>query len=166
MTQAWTRISGALVLALLPFAPTSARDPLGVFGSWAAFRDAAPHRCFAIAEPNPQRTRESWHPFASIANWPDRRVRGQIHIRLRKKRALDKPVLLSIGENRFPLVAGMVDAWAPDPRADAAIIRAMRSGEWMIVTARSATGASFSDSYPLRGAATAIDAATIACARR
>ena len=146
--------------------PAWARDPLGVFGNWGAFRDAAPRRCFAIAEPDPIRTRGDWRPFASIANWPARDIRNQLHVRLRKNRAGDTAVTLSIGDQRFPLVAGRADAWAADPHADGAIVRAMRSGEWMVVSAKAEKGGTFVDSYPLRGAATAIDASTIACARR
>lgn len=154
-------VPAALIVAL----PASARDPLGVFNGWAAFRDRAPHRCFAIAETDPIRSKGDWRPFASVATWPERRVRNQLHIRLRKNRERGTPVMLSIGPQRFPLVAGQADAWAPDARADAAIVRAMRSGEWMIVSARSEKGGSFVDSYPLRGVATAIDSAMIACAR-
>jgi len=146
--------------------PAWARDPLGVFGNWGAFRDAAPRRCFAIAEPDPIRTRGDWRPFASIANWPAHGIRNQLHVRLRKNRAGDTAVTLSIGDLRFPLVAGRADAWAADPHADAAIVRAIRSGEWMVVSAKAEKGGTFVDSYRLRGAATAIDASTIACARR
>lgn len=153
-------------VASLTSPPAFARDPLGVFGSWGAFRDAAPRRCFAIAAPDPTRTEGAWRPFASVADWPDRRVRSQVHIRLRKNRKPDTPVTLAIGPARFTLVAGAADAWAPDARADAAIVRAMRSGEWMIVSAKGEKGGTFVDSYPLRGAATAIDSAIIACARR
>jgi hypothetical protein len=160
------RILGTIIVVLLVSLPVSARDPLGVFGRWGAFHDETPRRCFAIAEPDPRRTKGDWRPFASVSNWPQQRVRSQFHIRLRKNRNPDTPVLLAIGPQKFPLVAGTADAWALDARADAAIVRAMRSGEWMIVTARSANGARFVDSYPLRGAATAIDAATLACARR
>jgi hypothetical protein len=42
----------------------------------------------------------------------------------------------------------------------------MRTGIEMSVETRSASGALVRDSYRLRGAATAIDAAAIACARR
>lgn len=160
------RILLVMAALVLPTISASARDPLGVFSGWAAFRDAAPARCFAIAEPDPTRTAGAWRPFASVANWPGKKVRNQIHIRLRKNRKPDTPVVLAIGPDRFRLVAGSADAWAPDARTDGAIVRAMRSGQWMLVTARSESGASFVDSYPLRGAATAIDAATIACARR
>lgn len=153
-------------LGVLGVSPAGARDPLGVFNAWGAFRDKAPHRCYAIAQPDPVRSKGDWRPFASVANWPERGVRNQIHVRLRKNRKPDTPVTLSIGPQKFELVAGTADAWAPDPRADAAIVRAMRSGEWMIVKARGEKGGGFIDSYPLRGLATAIDAATVACVRR
>lgn len=156
----------AATLAMFLSTTVAARDPLGVFNGWGAFRDKMPHRCYAIAEADPRRTKGDWRPFASVANWPERRIGGQIHIRLRKNRKPDTPVTLAIGPQRFDLIAGPADAWAPDARADAAIVRAMRSGDWMLVTAKGEKGGRFVDSYPLRGAATAIDAATIACARR
>jgi hypothetical protein len=137
--------------------PAAARDNLGVFGRWAAFRDARPPRCYAIAEPVravPKSAR--WRPFASIATWPGR-ARNQVHIRLRQPRPAGARVTLQIGRQRFPLVVGGADAWVPDPRADAAIVAAMRSAERMHVGG---------DVYPLRGAATAIDAALLGCARR
>lgn len=154
-----------MLVSLVP-APVQARDPLGVFSAWGAFRDKAPHRCYAIAEADPRRTKGDWRPFASVSNWPERNVRSQLHIRLRKNRRPGTPVTLAIGPQKFDLVAGPADAWAADSRADAAIVRAIRSGEWMLVTARGEKGGSFVDSYPLRGAATAIDAATVACGRR
>lgn len=156
----------ALVMTTLLAASASARDPLGIFSGCGAFRDKTPYRCYAIAEADPRRTKGDWRPFAAVSNWPGRRVRSQVHLRLRKNRRPDTPVTLAIGPQKFDLVAGPADAWAPDSRADAAIVRAMRSGEWMIVTARGEKGGTFVDSYPLRGAATAIDAATVACARR
>jgi hypothetical protein len=156
----------AIVLAAILAETAAARDPLGVFNGWGAFRDKTPHRCYAIAEADPRRTKGDWRPFAGVSNWPERRIRNQIHIRLRKNGRPDTPVILAIGPAKFTLVAGAADAWAPDARTDAAIVRAMRSGEWMLITAKGEKGGSFVDSYPLRGAATAIDAATVACARR
>lgn len=148
------------LLTLLTIAtPATARDALGVYDGWGAFRDARPPRCFAIAEPQRQ-SRRGWKPFASIAHWPTRRVRGQIHIRLSREKPAGAPVNLSIDGRRFPMVGGRVDAWAPDARVDAAIVAAMRSGRWMRISA-----AGFTDTYQLKGAATAIDAAALGCAR-
>lgn len=151
-------------LLLVIASPAAARDSLGVFEGWGAFRDARPARCFAIAEPAGS-GRGDWRPFASVANWPARGTRGQLHIRLSRARAARTPVTLTLGSRRFALIAGGADAWAPDQRGDAAIVAAMRSAERMSVTARDERGRVFTDSYRLRGAATAIDAAALGCAR-
>ena len=141
--------------------PAAARDNLGVFESWGAFRDARPPRCYAIAEPvHAVPKNAKWRPFASIAAWPAQGVRNQLHIRLRHPVPAKGRASLIIGRQRFQLVAGGADAWAQDARMDAAIVAAMRSAERMTVSA----GGS-SDTYRLRGAATAIDAATFGCAR-
>jgi len=92
-------------------------------------------------------------------------VRGQVHIRLSREIAARSPLTLSIGEQRFTLVGGGADAWAPDRQSDAAIVAAMRAAPSMSVAARSRTGAGFADTYRLRGAATAIDAAALGCGR-
>lgn len=155
----------AAVIALLLPAPATARDALGVHDGWGAFRDARPPRCFAIAEPMRKR-RGAWKAFASIAHWPTQRVRGQLHVRLSRERRADAAVMLTIDGRGFPLVGGRVDAWAPDARSDAAIVAAMRSGRVMTVMTASAAGGRFADSYALKGAATAIDAAALGCARR
>ena len=48
---------------------------------------------------------------------------------------------------------------------DAAIIAAMRSADSMSVRAIDRSGRRFTDRYSLEGAATAMDAATVGCAR-
>ena len=66
---------------------------------------------------------------------------------------------------RFTLTGGGGDAWARDKAMDAAIVAAMRSAESMTVSARDARGRAFWDTYRLAGAATAMDAASVGCAR-
>lgn len=147
-------------------APAQARDSLGVFESWGAFRDPAIPRCYAIAEPaRTSAGKGDWHAFASVGTWPKRGVRGQLHIRLSRGRAEGSKVHLSIGDRRFALVAGEADAWAQDSRMDAAIIAAMRSSKTMSIEGRAASGKRFHDLYLLKGAATAMDAATLGCSR-
>ena len=43
----------AAALALLAAAPLAAKDSLGVFGEWGAFRDSTVPRCYAIASAQP-----------------------------------------------------------------------------------------------------------------
>lgn len=157
-------MTGMLGMAMI--APAAgARDSLGVFDSWGAFRDPEVPRCFAVAEPASRSTRGRWRPFAAVGSWPRANVRGQVHIRLSREIAARSPLTLSIGEQQFKLVGGGADAWAPDRQSDAAIVAAMRSAPSMSIAARSRTGAGFADTYRLRGAATAIDAAALGCGR-
>lgn len=152
---------------LLAAAQAPARESLGVYDRWGAFRDAGPRRCYAIAAPvQPATTKAGWRPFAAIGTWPGQGARNQVHIRLSHERDSRAKVTLSVGDRRFDLVAGNADAWAPDARTDAAIIAAMRSSRSMSVEALGKTGQPFADVYALRGAATAIDAATLGCVGR
>lgn len=151
-----------IALALLLAMPQ--RDVLGTFGSWGAFRDPSPLRCFAIAKPV-ERSR-SGEAFASIATWPRQGVHNQLHVRLSRTRAASARVTLAIGERRFELRAGDTDAWAPDSRTDAAVVAAMREGRSMSIETIATNGAAFADTYALKGAATAIDGAALGCAGR
>ena len=152
-----------LPLLLLAFAtPLAARDSLGVFGEWGAFRDPSVPRCYAIAAPDSD---ERTAAFASVGTWPKRSVRGQLHVRLSRATAASARISLAIGSQRFQLTGGGGKAWALDRQMDAAIVAAMRSAGSMSVTASDRAGRRFTDRYSLEGAATAMDAATVGCAR-
>lgn len=153
------------VVLALALQAVAGRQSLGIFERWGAFRDAAPTRCYAIAEPlgGAGRGRRA---FASVATWPGDGSRNQLHVRLSRDRAPTARVTLSIGERRFELLAGLADAWSPDARTDLAIVAAMRAGRSMSVETLSTRGAPFADTYALRGAATAIDAAAVGCVGR
>lgn len=140
------------------------RQSLGIFGTWGAFR--APDRCYAIAEPYQQPRPGDARGFASVGYWPARAVGGQAFFRLSRAKREGSAVLLRIDDRTFQLRGGGAVAWAADPAADAELVSAMRTGIEMSVETRSAGGGLVRDSYRLRGAATAIDAAAIACARR
>lgn len=153
----------AALLLLLVATPLAARESLGVYDSWAAFRDPKPVRCYAIAKAQGSPPAPA---YATISNWPEKKVRGALHIVLSREAADKSTVRLTVGGKRFTLVAKGRNAWASDARQDAAIIAALRSAAGMSVSATSTKGGSFTDRYTLAGAATAIDAATVGCARR
>lgn len=152
-----------LLTLLLIAAPLAARESLGVYDGWAAFKDAKPLRCYAIAKAQGKLPAPA---YATISNWPDRKVRGAVHLVLSRDVADKKPVRLTVGDKRFDVVAKGRNAWAKDARDDAAIIAALRVATRMSVTATGAKGGTFTDRYSLSGAATAIDAATVGCAQK
>jgi hypothetical protein len=138
------------------------RQALGLYGSWGAFRDRAPARCYAIAAPRSRGGDTA--AFASVATWPGSGARNQLHVRLSRQRSPRARVTLSVGERRFELMAGPRDAWSPDIRTDRAIVVSLRGGRSMSVESVDARGRPFADTYRLGGAATAIDAAAVGCA--
>lgn len=161
-----TRRSILAAIALLASAaPAMARDSLGMFEGWAAFRDPATPRCYAIAAAQPSGLQRDYQPYADVAIWPRRGVYGQVHFRLSRRLAPNAAITLSMGGHRFALTGGGGDAWAADKRMDAAIVAGMRSARSMTVSARDAAGRGFTNTWQLAGAATAMDAAAIGCAR-
>ena len=139
------------------------RQSLGIYSQWGAFREK--ERCFALSEPDRAPRTSSIKPFASVGFWPRRGIGSQVHFRLSSRKRPNSAVLLKIDDRTFQLFAGGADAWAADPRADAEIVAAMRTGIDMTIETRSERGTLVRNYYQLRGAATAIDAAAIACAQ-
>ena len=157
------RIFSFLIIAMSASAGAQPQS-LGIFGSWGAFQGEG--RCYAIAAPFDSPPVQNWHPFAAIGHWPARRGGGELHIRLSREKRQGSAVLLNIDGRSFQLLGGGRDAWAPDGRADQEIQAAMRTGIDMAVETRGTDGQLVRDHYRLRGAATAMDAAAIACAAR
>lgn len=155
----------ALTALALAATPALARDSLGMFENWGAFRDPAVPRCYAIAQAaKPAKAKVDYQAYADVGHWPKRALRNQIHFRLSKRLAANMPIRLRVDTQDFVLAGGGGDAWASDRRMDAAIVAAMRSAKAMRVRARAADGREFSDFYDLPGAASAIDAAALGCA--
>lgn len=159
-------ITLAALLGLAAAFPASARDDLGVYSGWAAFRDPNVPRCYAIAKAEDSSGERTYKPYAAIGTWPKRQVRGQLHIRLSRKLADNSAISLRVGQKRFTLIGGGGDAWADGKAMDAAVVAAMRAADRMYVSAVDERGRRFTDSYRLVGAATAMDAATVGCSNR
>lgn len=161
-----------LVLAALALGGTAvARDSLGVFGTWGAFRDPGLPRCYAIAmaekvgSQKASGREQAFQPYFTVGYWPKRGIRGAVHVRLARRLAPGSSVNVSFPTANFTLQAGQADAWPMDQRANAAILAALRSAPRVVVTAQGADGRKFRDVYGLSGAASAMDAAALGCAR-
>ena len=151
-----------LLAAALVLAPAAAlaKESLGVFGQWGAFRDVAAGRCYAIAKPS------RGAGSAAVGVWPDRGVRGQVHLPPVAPRRIAGRDAVARDRKRSGSISSVRgrNAWTANRRADAAAIAAMRSEGSMRVMARGANGRRFTDRYLLDGVATAIDAARVGCA--
>lgn len=159
------RFALAAVILSLIATSASARESLGVFSDWGAFRDAEVPRCYAIAAAQTSRSARDVDPFASIGTWPERQVRGQPSFRLSRQMSDTPNIRLTIAGRSFNLEGSGVNAWAANAQDDAAIVAAMRSANTMQISASDQRARRFTDRYSLDGAATAMDAASVGCAR-
>lgn len=154
---------GWLLCVLMMSTPLAAKERLGVYQGWAAFRDPATPRCYAIAEPEETLRKPILPAFLSIGFWPKRSVSHQIYVRISRDRSPNSGVTLSAGGRRFKLKASGATAWATDRRMDLAILAAMRSATSLSIETIGDDGKSIVDAYSLRGAPSAIDAAALGC---
>ena len=154
-----------LVAAALLAAPVFAKDRLGVYHSWAAFRDADIPRCYAIAAPEETVGTATRKAYLSVGFWPKRGVTHQIYVRLSRERSSNSVITLSAGGRRFRLKGDGSSGWATDRRMDLAIIAAMRSATSLSVESIGRDGRSIVDAYSVRGAPSAIDAAALGCVK-
>lgn len=141
----------------------SARSSLGIFGDWGAFSDPGQGRCYAIAQAQPDPRQRERQPYMTVATWPKAGVRGEFYWQLARA-PQPSSVSARMAGRSFRLRASGAGAWAQDAGMDAALRAALRSAPTLTVTYRDRKGRRFSDRYRLAGAATALDAATLACA--
>lgn len=150
-----------LALILLATTPLLAKDRLGAYHGWAAFKDADIPRCYAIGG---SEGASSSGGYVSINFAPRRSISHQLYVRLSRTRSANAGITLNAGGRRFQLKADGNGGWAKDRTMDLAIIAAMRSAQSLSVQSRGGNGGNIIDAYTLRGAASAIDAAALGCA--
>lgn len=160
------RLVAAFVAVTLLALPVMAKDRLGVYQSWVAFRDPATPRCYAIAAPEESVGKEQHSPYLSIGFWPRRGVTHQIYVRLSRDKSTNSVITLSAGGRRFRLTGNTTGGWASDRQMDLAIVAAMRTSNALSVESVGRDGRPIVDAYALRGAPSAIDAAALGCARK
>ena len=154
----------ALIAGIALIGATSPqRESIGIYQGWGAFRDSPPTHCYAIAQPVRPRGSDA---FAAIGDWLTLGRRGEVQFRLSRAARPGAAVTLFVGDRRFALIAKDRIADAPNPATDAAIVAAIRAGRSMRVAAVDRRGSPFADLYALDGAASAIDAAALACLTR
>jgi hypothetical protein len=152
----------SIFLAALLATPALAKDRLGAWQSWAAFKDAETPRCYAIGGPEESSGEGG---YVSVGFWPKRGLSHQVYVRLSRERSPNSGITLTAGGRRFQLVARGNSGWAKDRQMDLAILAAIRSAQSLSVQSVARDGRTIIDAYATRGAASAIDAAALGCAR-
>ncbi len=154
-----------VAIAALAASPAMARDRLGFYQGWAAFKDTDAPRCYAITAPETRVSGSTRPGYFSVGFWPKKGVTYQIYVSLSRDRSSNSAINISVGGRRFRLKAEPAGGWATDRRMDIAIVSAMRSSGSLSVESIGRDGRAIVDAYRLRGAPSAIDAAAVGCSR-
>lgn len=153
-----------LPCALLALASSATAAPVILFagGGWAAIDRGS--SCEALARSVLIAPKGKTQATAGFAFTPDHKRWGEFHAHLSRVPRSGSSVMLDIAGQPFLLVTRGDWAWSRGPRQEQAIIAAARNASAMRIDARDGAGRRFVDTYALRGAPTAIDAAAAACA--
>ena len=154
----------AILAALLLLASgeaAAARVTLGRYGRWLALRETAAARCFAVTRP--VSAMRGGQPFLSFATGRGFGSRPRLRLRLSRTSAGNATAV--VGGSSFPLIV-QGEAFGVDRHGDPRIVAAVRAARRLDVRATDLRGRRFVDIYPLTGAPSAIDAATLGCLPR
>ncbi len=154
MKYACTVFIGIAMIA----SPVFARDSLGVFGDWGAFRERG--ACYAIAAPTRADTGKRSDPYITVSQFTAQGTTPQVMV---AAGTAVRSVSVRAGGQGFKPIARNDAAWMPDSRGDQLLIQAFQVGNSINVDITTARGNRLRDQYSLNGFGDAWKAAQVAC---
>ncbi len=149
----WVILAAALAMA----APVMA-EAVGLYGQWGAFADGGRCHAITIAQPEDGERRDGYLSVVLTA-----KTQPQVYTRLSREASANAAISVTVEGRRFRLSGKGRDAFARNAQMDKALIAAMRSARSLSIETLGRDGRALVDSYTLSGAASAIDAARLAC---
>lgn len=165
------RLAAAAGLVALA-APAGAQgiQRLGDYDAWSAFRftENGKVACYMSSVPNKAtgKYKKRGDIFAIVAHWPSEDRRDEFSIVAGYKYKPDSRVKVTIDGTEFRLFTEEDGAWAPDKKADRALVAAMIKGRSMVVKGTSSRGTRTTDTYALGGFTKAYKAISEACPKK
>ena len=157
-----------MVLALST-APAFAQEVklLQKYKDWSVYTaDNSGKVCFAVSRPKsstPKNVRRGPIYFY-ISHYPSDKVAGEISVKMGYPFPPGGKATVTIGSNKFELFTKDEGAFVEKTEDEAKLVTAMKAGNAMTVTGRSARGTNTSDNYSLNGATAALERIVKECA--
>ena len=160
-------IGGAVVLQLVVAAPAAgAPKRLGTFGAWDGYSitEKKSRLCYLHGAPKSSKGKYTRRDatFVQITHRPPK-TRGEVSITAGYTYKKDSEVEVEIDGTKFEMFTNNDTAWSRDTDGDAALVKAMRAGQTMIVRGTSARGTLTADTYSLGGFTAGHEAINKAC---
>jgi len=139
--------------------PALAQQPqtkvLGAFQSWTAYETAAGNKktCYLYAVPAKSQGKYAIRgaTYIQVSHRPTDKVVNEVSLTAGYTFKDGAKVEVEVGKQKFELFTKDDGAWAPDSKADAAIVKAMAGAGTLVVKGTSSRGTATVDTYPLAG---------------
>ncbi len=138
--------------------PATARENLGVFGNWGAFKERG--ACYAIAVPTQSEAGKRSEPYITVSQFLPAGSAPQIMV---ATGASSRTVSVRAGGQNFRPTVRNESAWMPDSRGDQLMIQAFMASSSVNVEITTARGNHLFDRYALTGFGDAWKTAQAAC---
>lgn len=156
-----------LSAAILGAAAAAAADLIDAFNDWSAFAgtENGMKFCYVGSEPKKEAGdyKQRDEVYMLITHRPADNAFDVVSVTAGYAYKKGSEVTVTIGGESFQLFTDGGLAWAPDAKADKALVAAMRKGASMTVAGTSARGTATTDTYSLAGFTAAHQAASKAC---
>jgi hypothetical protein len=139
--------------------PALAQQPqtkvLGTYQSWTAYETAAGNKktCYVYAVPAKSQGKYASRgaTYIQVSHRPTEKVVNEVSLTAGYTFKDNAKVEVDVGKQKFELFTKNDGAWAPDSKADAAIVKAMAGAGTLVVKGTSSRGTATVDTYPLSG---------------
>jgi len=163
------KTAAATTLALALAGPAAAREVLGVFGDWTAFKDDDGKACYMASAPKSAKGNytKRGDPYLMVLKRIGGRGPDEVSVEAGYSYKADSQVTLTVvigqSDKTFKMFTKGETAWAWSGEDDREISKAIRAGSKATVVGRSKRGTKTTDIYGLDGSTAAYEAITDAC---
>jgi invasion protein IalB len=159
----------AVVSVAAPVPPSQAQGVkrIGDYGAWSSFQFSEDGKAACYMESQPKKAvgdyKKRGDVYAIVAHRPAEDRRDEVSVVAGYTYKKDSWVEVTIGAKTFQLFTQDDGAWAPDKKADKALVKAMIKGHTMVVKGTSSRGTLTTDTFSLSGFTKAYQAINKAC---
>lgn len=139
-------------------------------GDWTVFAGDNPKECWAVSPPKSVQNTDAEGKPREVSRGDIRLYvayrpgqEGEVSFSGGYPFAPDSTVEVNVGGTKFNLFTEGESAWTGSPADDAALIKALRAGSTVVVSARSARGTRTTDTFSLAGITAATNTARERC---
>lgn len=169
MTKLLSLTLAAATLASLSALPAYAAEPTleGSFGDWAAYSRAegGDKICYIISEPQKKVPSSVNHGdvFFMVSNWKSGQAKEQPSLMAGYPLKISSPPTTMVGSARTRMYVSQNEAFIKDTADERELVKKMRGGANMRVSAMSERGTAVSYDFSLKGVTAALNKAKSSC---